>query len=73
MAYGYLSNKDYKLVGYIDGDCGSDRDERKSTSNYVFFMGNINFTWMSEKHPIAEFSTCEVEYISFASCICNAV
>ncbi|KAL5789684.1 hypothetical protein ACOSQ2_004572 [Xanthoceras sorbifolium] len=55
------------LVGYSDSDWGGDIDDRKSTSGFVFFMGNTAFTWMSKKQPIVTLSTCEAEYVAATS------
>ena len=40
----YSRTEDYKLLGYSNSDWCRDIDYRKSTSGYVFFMGNIAFT-----------------------------
>ncbi|KAL5828852.1 hypothetical protein ACOSQ3_018320 [Xanthoceras sorbifolium] len=42
----YSVSNDYKLVGYSDSDWGGDKDDRKSISGFVFFMGNTALTWM---------------------------
>ncbi|XP_058775925.1 secreted RxLR effector protein 161-like [Vicia villosa] len=60
----YSKIEDYKLNGYSDNDWCSDINDRKSTSGYVFFMGNTAFTWISKKQPIVTLSTCEAEYIA---------
>lgn len=35
-----------KLVGYNDSDWSGDIDDRKSTSGFVFYMGDITFIWV---------------------------
>ena len=60
----YLKTEDYKLIGYSDSDWCGDIDDRKSTSGYVFFIGNTTFTWLSIKQPIVTLSTCEAEYVA---------
>ena len=60
----YSKTKDYKLAGYSDSDWCEDIDDRKSTSGYVFFMGNTAFTWLSKKQLIVTLSTCEAEYVA---------
>ena len=40
---------DFKLVGDSDGDWASDTDDRKSTTGFVFYMGDTAFTWTSKK------------------------
>ncbi|KAE8729726.1 hypothetical protein F3Y22_tig00003403pilonHSYRG00088 [Hibiscus syriacus] len=59
----YLVSSDYKRVGYSDSDWGGDIDNRRSTTGFVFFMGDIAFTWMSKKQPIVTLPTCEAEYV----------
>ncbi|KAK6123269.1 hypothetical protein DH2020_042997 [Rehmannia glutinosa] len=63
----YSTTNDYKLVGYSDSDWSGDVDDRKSTTGFVFFMGDTTFTWMS-KRPIVTLSTCEAEYIVMGKC-----
>ncbi|KAL5812625.1 hypothetical protein ACOSQ3_027575 [Xanthoceras sorbifolium] len=69
----YSISNDYKLVGYSDSDWGGDIDDRKSTSGFVFFMGNTAFTWMSKKQPIVTLSTCEAEYVAATSSVCHVI
>ncbi|KAL4020424.1 hypothetical protein IC575_019200 [Cucumis melo] len=69
----YSSSKEFKLEGYCDSDWAGDTNDRKSTSGYVFFIGNTAFTWSSKKQPIVTLSTCEAEYVAAASCVCHAV
>ncbi|KAE8659937.1 putative indole-3-acetic acid-amido synthetase GH3.5-like [Hibiscus syriacus] len=42
----YSVSNNYKLVGYSDSDWGGDIDNRRSTTGFVFFMGDIAFTWI---------------------------
>ena len=69
----YSSTTDYNLVGYSDSDWCGDVDDRKSTSGYLFFMGETAFTWYSKKQPIVSLSTCEAEYVSASYCVCHAI
>ncbi|KAE8655864.1 hypothetical protein F3Y22_tig00117016pilonHSYRG00207 [Hibiscus syriacus] len=69
----YSVSNDYKLVGYSDSDWGGDIDNRRSTTGFIFFMGDIAFTWMSKKQPIITLSTCEAEYVVATSCVCHAI
>ncbi|KAG6407407.1 hypothetical protein SASPL_130398 [Salvia splendens] len=69
----YSHTNDYKLVGYSDSDWAGDNDDRKSTSGYVFYMGDTAFTWMSKKQPIVTLSTCEAEYVAATFSVCHAV
>ncbi|KAA0052395.1 putative copia-type polyprotein [Cucumis melo var. makuwa] len=69
----YSSSKEFKFEGYCDSDWAKDTNDRKSTSGYVFFIGNPAFTWSSKKQPIVTLSTCEAEYVVVALCVCHAV
>ncbi|KAG6408832.1 hypothetical protein SASPL_131857 [Salvia splendens] len=56
-----------------DSDWAGDTDDRKSTSGYVFYMGDTAFTWMSKKQPIVTLSTCEAEYVAATFSVCHAI
>ena len=59
----FTKSDNYRLTGYLDSDWCGDMDDQKSTTVYVFFMGNTSFTWLSKKQPIVALSTCEAEYV----------
>ncbi|KAM1738452.1 hypothetical protein ACFX11_014268 [Malus domestica] len=69
----YSSYSNYKLIGYSDSDWAGDSDDRKSTTGFVFFIGDTAFTWMSKKQPIITLSTCEAEYVAVTACVCHAI
>jgi len=69
----YSRAENYKLVGYSDSDWCGDVDDRKSTSGYVFFMGNTAFSWPSKKQPIVTLSTCDAEYVATSLSVCHAI
>ena len=64
---------DFKLVGNSDSDWAGDTDDRKSTTGFVFHMGDTTFTWTSKKQPIVTLSTCEAEYVAAISSVCHAI
>ncbi|KAG6502978.1 hypothetical protein ZIOFF_035267 [Zingiber officinale] len=66
----YSTSNHFKLEGYSDSDWGGDIDDRKSTTGFVFFMGDTTSTWISKKQPIVTLSTCEGEYVAATSCVC---
>ncbi|KAE8661693.1 hypothetical protein F3Y22_tig00113725pilonHSYRG01887 [Hibiscus syriacus] len=69
----YSVYNDYKLVGYNDNDWVGAIDNRRSTTRFVFFMGDTAFTWMSKKRLIVTFSTCEAKYVAATTYICHAI
>ncbi|PKU70954.1 Retrovirus-related Pol polyprotein from transposon TNT 1-94 [Dendrobium catenatum] len=36
-------------------------------------MGDTAFSWSSQKQPVVDLSTCEVEYVAASSCVCHAI
>lgn len=62
-----------KVVGYTNSNWSDDLDERKSTTGFTFFMGDIIFLWNSKKQPIATLSSCEAEYVAATSCVCHRI
>ena len=69
----YSSSNNFRLVGYSDSDWAGDLDDRKSTTGFLFYIGDTTFTWISKKQLIVTLSTCEAEYVAVASCVCHAM
>lgn len=61
------------LWGYCDSDYAGDIDDRKSTSGFVFFLGDTAISWSSKKQSIVTISTCEAEYVIATSSTCHAI
>ncbi|XP_046393582.1 secreted RxLR effector protein 161-like [Ischnura elegans] len=59
--------EDLKLTGYVNADWGGDIQDRKSTSAYIFKLGNSAISWSSRKQSSVALSTTEAEYVSAAS------
>ncbi|GKU94299.1 hypothetical protein SLEP1_g7814 [Rubroshorea leprosula] len=71
LTYSFSTN--FKLYGDSDSDWGGNVDDRKSTTGFLFFLGDTAFTWCSKKQAIVTLSTCEAEFVSAASCVCHAI
>ncbi|KAL6582070.1 hypothetical protein OROMI_006084 [Orobanche minor] len=69
----YSSSSNYMLKGYCDSDYAGDLDDRKSTSGFLFFMGDHAIAWSSKKQAIVTLSSCESEYVAATSCACHAI
>ncbi|XP_022883367.1 uncharacterized protein LOC111400170 [Olea europaea var. sylvestris] len=69
----YYASNVFRLRGFSDSDWGGDIDDRKSTSGFVFYMGNTAFTWSSKKQPAVTLSACEVEYVAVSFCVTQVV
>ena len=66
----YSSSKDFKLIGYNNSDSARDIYDKKSTTGFMFFMGDTAFTWMSNKWPIITISICEAKRVPATLCVC---
>ncbi|GAA0141429.1 transmembrane signal receptor [Lithospermum erythrorhizon] len=62
-----------ELRCYTDSDYAGDKDDRKSTSGYVFLLSSGAVAWCSKKQPIATLSSTEAEFIAAAICACQAI
>ena len=52
------------LQGYVDADMVGDRDNRRSTTGYVFTIGGTKVSWVSKIQSVVALSTTEVEYVA---------
>ena len=60
-------------MGYSDSDWARDMDDKKSTTGFVLYIGDITFTWSSKKQSIVTLSTCKVEYVPAITCVCHFI
>ena len=59
-----LGGTNMSLYGYCDADWGGDLTTRKSTTGYVFFVGDGAISWNSKRQPTVALSTTEAEYMA---------
>ena len=69
----YKRSSDSTLKGYTDSDFAGDLDGGKSTSGYVFMIGDGAVAWSSKKQPIVTLSTTEAEYVAATTCACQSI
>lgn len=62
-----------EVTGYVDSDWSGDKDDRKSTTGYVFLCGDAPVSWCSKKQPIVALSSCEAEYVAASFSACQAL
>jgi hypothetical protein len=53
-----------EIVGYSDADYAGDRDDRKSTSGYVFTLAGGAISWRSSKQELVATSMMYAEFIA---------
>ncbi|GAU26480.1 hypothetical protein TSUD_294490 [Trifolium subterraneum] len=73
IMYKYKTGKGLTVQGWSDSDYAGDYDDRRSTSGYVFTMGESVICWSSKKQPIVTLSTTEAEFVSVASYACHCI
>lgn len=66
MGIMYGHNNETIMQGYTDSDYAGDKLDRKSTSGFIFMMGNSPISWGSNKQPMVALSSTEAEYIALA-------
>ncbi|KAE8229103.1 hypothetical protein CF326_g5936 [Tilletia indica] len=59
---GQTGKEEVELEGYVDADWAADRDDRRSTSGFVFTMAGGAVSWGSRKQGAVALSTAEAEY-----------
>lgn len=59
--------------GYSDADWAGDREDRRSTSGYIFQLCSGPISWRSKKQTTVALSTAEAEYVALSSAAQEAV
>ncbi|XP_075478997.1 secreted RxLR effector protein 161-like [Primulina tabacum] len=62
-----------KLVVYVDSNYANDRDNRKSTTSYVFTLCGACISWKSQLQYIVALSTIESEYVVVTEVLKEAI
>lgn len=69
----YHKNDDLEVIGYIDSDLAGCKDDCRSTSGYIFFLGEGAISWKSAKQTIRSTSTMQAEFIGCYEAMKQAV
>ncbi|KAK4368543.1 hypothetical protein RND71_012335 [Anisodus tanguticus] len=69
----YSKDTNPNLIGYSDSDWVGDVDDRKSTSDGCFYLGNNLVSWYSRKQNCVSLSTAESEYVAAGSCCAQLI
>ena len=62
----YDGGKNSGLIGYSDADWGENRDNRQSTTGYVFLMADGAVTWALQMQKTVAQSSMEAEYMALS-------
>ena len=60
----YRRSDSLEIKGYSDADFAGDKDDRKSTSGYIFTLAGGAISWKSSKQSIVASSTMYAEFIA---------
>ncbi|OWZ17082.1 Copia type Polyprotein [Phytophthora megakarya] len=70
--YGLLWKKpdspDLHFTAYADADLGSEKDDRRSITDFVLQINGCTYAYKSHKPRIAHDDTCSTEFIAAAEC-----
>ncbi|KAK6160404.1 hypothetical protein DH2020_003785 [Rehmannia glutinosa] len=69
----YPKEGGFKLIGYVDSNYANDKDNRKSTTSYVFTLGGSCISWKSQLQHIVALSTTESEYVDVTEALKEAL
>ena len=59
-----FGGSDTILQGYVDAYMASYKDNRRSTTGYVFTMGGTTVSWISKLQQVVALSITEAEYVA---------
>ena len=62
-----LRKSDDELIAYSDTDWAGDKNDRHSTSGYVFMLASGSISWSGRKQAVVALSAAEAEYIALSS------
>ena len=60
----YKGEESVILEGYSDSDWAGDKDNRKSTSGFIFILNGGPISWCSKRQPTVALSSTEAKYIA---------
>ena len=69
----FVASDSFELTGFSDSDWAGCVESRKSTSGFVFQVGQCTVSWSSKKQPIVALSSTEAEYIALCRAAQEAV
>ncbi|GJV47297.1 retrovirus-related pol polyprotein from transposon TNT 1-94, partial [Tanacetum coccineum] len=73
MGLWYLKDSGFELIVYSDADHAGCKDDYKSTSGGLQFLGEKLMSWSSKKQDCIVMSTAEAEYVSLSACCAQVI
>ncbi|GJR96325.1 retrovirus-related pol polyprotein from transposon TNT 1-94 [Tanacetum coccineum] len=69
----YPKDSRFELIAYSDADHAGCKDDCKSTSGGLQFLGGKLVSWSSKKQDCTAMSTAEAEYVSLSACCAQVI
>ncbi|GKD71365.1 hypothetical protein Tco_1325455 [Tanacetum coccineum] len=73
MGLWYRKDSGFELIAYLDADNAGCKDDCKSTSGGLQFLGGKLVSWSSKKQDYTAMSTAEAEYVSLSACCAQVI
>ncbi|GJY41055.1 retrovirus-related pol polyprotein from transposon TNT 1-94 [Tanacetum coccineum] len=73
MGLWYLKDSGFELIAYSDTDHAGCKDDCKSTSRGLQFLGGKLVSWSSKKQDCTTMSTAEADYVSLSACCAQVI
>ncbi|GKB81739.1 retrovirus-related pol polyprotein from transposon TNT 1-94 [Tanacetum coccineum] len=73
MGLWYPKDSGFKLIAYSDADHAGCKDDYKSTSRGLQFLGERLVSWSSKNQDCTAISTAEAEYVSLFACCAQVI
>ena len=64
LTYGSNNQNQLSMMGYCDADWGSNQDDRRSVTGYVYILNGGAVSWQAKKQPTVALSSVEAEYMA---------
>jgi hypothetical protein len=71
ITYGRSSS--FRIHGFSDANWGGDKNDRKSTTGYLFMVNSGAVSWTSHKQSTVAISTMEAEYMALSDATREAI
>lgn len=68
-----LGGEDLELSGHSDSDWAKQREDRRSTTGFVFSLGAYPVSWKSRRQPTIALSSTEAEYMALTDASREAI
>ncbi|GKA21479.1 retrovirus-related pol polyprotein from transposon TNT 1-94 [Tanacetum coccineum] len=69
----YPKDSGFELIAYLDADHAGYKDDCKSTSGGLQFLGEKLVSWSSKKQDCTAMSTAKAEYVSLSACCAQKI